>query len=153
MVLVAAHTPAHIEDVRRLFEEYGRWLDYDLCLQSFDAELATLPGRYAPPTGRLYLGMYENEPAGCIGLRLKREGVGEVKRLWVRPQYRGSGLGRKLAERVVTDARAIGYHTLVLDTLPSMKEAAQLYLAMGFRYVPPPADGPVAHEQYMEMRL
>src|SRR4051812_9146201 len=106
--LQAAESPAQIDQARTLFLEYAGTLDFSLCFQGFDAELAALPGRYAPPQGRLYLAMDADHPVGCIALRPLDPGVCEMKRLYVRPSHRGQGLGRVLSEQLIADARAIG---------------------------------------------
>ena len=136
-----------MDDVRTLFRGYERWLDYDLCFQGFEAELAALPGRYAPPAGRLYLADVDGALAGCIALREFAPGIAEMKRLYVRESARGAGAGRALAVRVVEDARAIGYRAMRLDTLRIARMAAanRLFDALGFRDIapyyttPPPA--------------
>ena len=151
--IVPAHTEDKIPAVRELFQEYADWLDYDLCLQSFDEELAGLPGAYAPPSGRLYLVIENHEIAGCVALRKLSEKVGEMKRLYLRPHHRGSGVGRLMAQRIIDDARAIGYQTLRLDTIPQMQAAIQLYHSLGFREIAPPPGAPMAGEIYMEMSL
>ena len=134
-----------IETARTLFREYADGLDVDLSFQNFDEELATLPGGYAPPDGRLMLAWHGDESAGCVALRRFAEGIGEIKRLYVRLAWRGTGLGRALAEAVIAEARAAGYTTLRLDTLPTMTTAQRLYRALGFReiaaYAPTPSTG------------
>ena len=149
---------------RELFVEYAASLPIDLCFQGFDEEVASLPGRYAPPSGRLFLAGAPGEAVGCIALRAldpppealggaSAAPVGEVKRLYVRPVARGTGTGRRLAATVVDAARAIGYRTLCLDTMRSMREARALYASLGFatthRYYGPPLDDIV----YYAMKL
>jgi ribosomal protein S18 acetylase RimI-like enzyme len=124
-----------------------------LCFQGFEAELAGLPGDYAPPRGRLYLALVGGKPAGCVALRPLFHRDAEMKRLYVRPAYRGSGLGRLLATRIVEDARALGYDTLKLDTLPQMKAAHRLYRALGFRDTAAYCDNPVAGVRFMALDL
>ena len=129
-----AATPAAVAAARALFEEYAASLDVDLCFQNFAAELSGLPGAYAPPRGRLLLAGPHDRPHGCIALRpLPHDGgtaesisMGEVKRLYVRPEARGGGLGRALVDALVAEARAIGYRELKLDTLATMREARAL---------------------------
>ena len=133
MKVSQASTPELISLSRKLFEEYARWLGIDLGFQGFAAELAGLPGVYAPPRGRLLLAFAGSEAAGCVALRQLGDGVCEMKRLFVRSAFRGQGIGRLLAERIVQEARAIGYRTMRLDTLPSMQLAIRLYEALGFR--------------------
>lgn len=124
---------SEVETARFLFREYQEWLKIDLCFQGFERELLSLPGAYSPPNGRLFLAYSGDEVAGCVGLRPFDEERGEVKRLWVRDAFKGQGLGRILLERVIEDARAIGYHHLLLDTLPKMEAALRLYESLGFR--------------------
>lgn len=152
-LLVAAHDEQFVTVVRELFTEYAAWLDYDLCLQNFEQELAALPGAYAPPGGRLYIAILDKTAAGCVALRPKGELTGEIKRLYVRPAYRGLRIGRLLAEQVINDSRLIGYRTLVLDTLPVMQEAISLYRSLGFVPTHPPSDAPQAGEIYFSMSL
>src|SRR5262245_5046211 len=121
-----------VESVRALFQEYQAGLGVDLRFQGFAEELADLPGAYAPPAGRLYLALQRHEPAGCVALRPLEQATCEMKRLFVRPAHRGCGIGRMLAERVLGEARAIGYERIVLDTLPAMQEAQALYATLGF---------------------
>jgi ribosomal protein S18 acetylase RimI-like enzyme len=147
-----AVSAADIVAARELFTEYADWLQVDLCFQGFAQELATLPGKYARPRGRLYLA---GEPvAGCIALRpLDEDGVAEVKRLYVRPEARGTGLGFALVEAVVRDARAIGYRELRLDTLPTMGDALRLYKRLGFAERSPYYHNPVPGTVYMSLAL
>jgi ribosomal protein S18 acetylase RimI-like enzyme len=142
-----------VETARSLFREYAAGLEVDLCFQNFDEELATLPGGYAPPDGRLLLAWDHAESAGCVALRCFAEGVGEMKRLFVRPAWRGTGLGRALAETVIAEARAIGYATLRLDTLPTMTTAQRLYRTLGFREIAAYRDNPIHGASYMELAL
>src|SRR5438552_14755904 len=107
--IIRAHSADDVERVRELFREYEAWLEVDLCFQNFEKELADLPGKYAPPDGRLLLAVENGKVAGCVALRKIGEGVCEIKRLFLRPQFRGKGLGRQLAERIIRDARDIGY--------------------------------------------
>jgi len=124
-----------------------------LCFQGFDQELASLPGVYAPPRGRLYLAFAAGGPAGCAALRPLFHRDAEMKRLYVRPAHRGSGLGRLLANRIIEDARSLGYDTLKLDTLPRMKAAQRMYEKFGFRDTAPYNDNPVAGVRFMALEL
>lgn len=153
MKITHATSLEDIAAVRRLFEEYATSLAIDLCFQGFAAELAGLPGAYAPPRGRLLLATIDGSPAGCVGLRPRDEHTCEMKRLYVRPAFQGRGLGRLVAQHVIAQARASGYSTLVLDTLPSMKGAVRLYESLGFVRRPPYFQSPIADNVFMELRL
>ena len=140
--------------VRELFLEYAGSLGFSLCFQSFDQELAGLPGDYAPPQGRLLLAKYDGQLAGCVALHQIEDGIGEMKRLYVRPQARGKGLGRALADYLIAEARQIGYKKMRLDTVePVMKDAVAMYRRLGFREIPPYRENPIAGALYMELTL
>jgi ribosomal protein S18 acetylase RimI-like enzyme len=139
--------------VRRLFVEYAASLDVNLAFQGFPEELAALPGDYARPAGGLLLGFDGEEPAGCVAFRPLEPGVSEMKRLYVRPQARGAGWGRRLVERVVGEATAAGYERMRLDTLPSMRAAFSLYVGMGFREILPYRHNPVVGTRFLELDL
>jgi putative acetyltransferase len=152
--LIQATLVEEIEDARRLFVEYGNSLDFSLCFQSFDQELTSLPGAYGPPSGRLLLARYGDHVAGCIALRKLDAGVCEMKRLYVRPDDRGHGLGRILVERLIEEARAIPYERMRLDTVGSaMKDAIALYRRIGFREIAPYSSIPVEGALWMELIL
>ncbi len=151
--IIYATSPAHLATVRELFLEYQRWLGLDLCFQNFSAELATLPGDYAPPSGRLLLALRDARPAGCIALRRMDDATCEMKRLFVRPEFQALRIGRALAERVIAEARVIGYARMRLDTLPVMTRAHALYAALGFREIPPYCHNPVPRARYLELSL
>ena len=153
MEIVQALTPGHVAEARALFRAYERSLGIDLCFQGFEQELAGLPGAYAPPRGRLLLAVDGGAPAGCVALRPLDDAVCEMKRLYVRPPYRGRRAGRRLAERVIVDAQAIGYPRMRLDTLPSMKEAIALYGALGFVAIAPYYANPVPGALFLELDL
>ena len=153
MEIVQALTPGHVAEARALFREYERSLGIDLCFQGFEQELAGLPGAYAPPRGRLLLSLDGAAPAGCVALRPLADAVCEMKRLYVRPAFRGRRAGRQLAQAVIAEARAIGYARMRLDTLPSMKEALALYRALGFVEIAPYYANPVPGARFLELDL
>jgi putative acetyltransferase len=138
-----------VEEVRTLFREYAASLPFPLDFQDFDRELAELPGSYAPPRGALLLA----RDAGCVGLRPIDETACELKRLYVRPGARGAGLGRRLAEAVVAEARRIGYTHVRLDTVPGMEAAQLLYAHLGFREIPPYRANPIPGARFLELDL
>jgi len=154
-----AESPVQIAHARQLFLEYAQSLGFSLCFQNFDKELAGLPGDYAPPDGRLLLAEYEGPLAGCVALHklaLQRgdDGICEMKRLYLRPQFRGQGLGRALAERIIAEARQIGYRRMRLDTVePVMKDAVAMYRKIGFKEIAPYRPNPIAGALYMELQL
>ncbi|MGB9071189.1 MAG: GNAT family N-acetyltransferase [Terriglobales bacterium] len=152
--LLQATLPEHIEQARTLFLEYGQSLGFSLCFQSFDEELKNLPGAYGPPSGRLLLARYADHAAGCIALRKLETGICEMKRLYVRPDDRGRGLGRMLVARLIDEARLIGYERMRLDTIESaMKDAVALYRRMGFREIAPYSAIPIESALWMELVL
>jgi putative acetyltransferase len=152
--LLYAESPAEISYIRELFLEYAQSLGFSLCFQSFDQEVTGLPGDYAPPRGCLLLGTHNEEPAGCAALHPLDTENAEMKRLYVRPQFRGHGLGKILAERIIMEARQIGYRRLRLDTVePRMKTAVAMYRQLGFREIPPYRPNPIDGALYMELKL
>jgi len=149
-----AEGAAEMAVVRQLFLEYAGWLDFDLCFQDFDQELATLPGKYAPPQGGLWLARVGGGLAGVVGLRPLDEDVCELKRLWVRPAFRGHGLGRRLTETAIAAARATGYSAIRLDTIGRlMQEARALYESLGFHETAPYYRNPHPGADYLELDL
>ncbi len=153
MIIQAATSVTQLDMMRDLFREYEQFLQVDLCFQDFNQELANLPGKYAPPDGALMLALNSEQPIGCVALRKLEEGICEMKRLYVKPEGRGTGLGKKLAEQIITIARQRGYSTMRLDTLDTLTEAIGLYQRLGFRQVPPYYDNPLAGALYWELDL
>jgi GNAT superfamily N-acetyltransferase len=154
MKIFQAQTAGEIEAVRTLCHEYQRFLGVDLCFQGFAEELATLPGRYAPPSGRLLLALEGTHAAGCVALRpVEEDGVCEMKRLFVRPAYRGQGLGYRLALQIVNEATALGYAIMRLDTLDTLDSAMRMYAAMGFQRRTPYYANPLPGVVYWERVL
>jgi putative acetyltransferase len=149
-----AESQAQLAQARELFLEYAQSLGFSLCFQNFDQELARLPGGYAPPEGRLLLAEYEGRVVGCVALHQLEPGICEMKRLYLRPSMRGKGLGRILADRIITEARQIGYRRMRLDTVePVMKDAVAMYRKLGFRQIAPYCTNPMSGVIYMELDL
>lgn len=143
-----------MQRARTLFEEYASGIGISLCFQNFDEELANLPGDYATPDGRLLLAEEDNELAGCIALRKLDDGVCEMKRLFLRPAYRGKGLGKILVESIIDEARKLGYTYMRLDTLPGrMDKAIALYRSIGFVEIERYCENPVEGAKFMELEL
>lgn len=153
MELVHASSKVHLDIARELFLEYAASLAFDLDFQNFQEELETLPGEYRPPEGRLLLATVEGRPAGCVALRKLAEGICEMKRLYVRPEYRGFQIGRVLATAVIEEARQIGYCRMRLDTVPEMDIAMKLYRSLGFQPISPYRYNPIEGAIFMELSL
>lgn len=153
MIEIIEADASHVEIVRALFREYADWLKVDLCFQNFEQELAALPGDYAPPDGCILLAVENQELLGCIALRKITNETCEMKRLYVRSEARGKGLGRKLCERLMSEARAKGYAKMRLDTLPQMTEAIALYRSFGAREIEPYRYNPVGGALFFEITL
>ena len=153
MRIVDGHGEEELPAVRRLFEEYAASLDVDLAFQDFARELRELPGEYAPPSGRILLALDDDEPAGCVALRPYEPEVCEMKRLYVRPAFQGTGLGRRLAEAVVEAGRDAGYLLMRLDTLPTMEAARALYRSLGFDEIEAYRHNPVHGTTFFQLRL
>jgi putative acetyltransferase len=152
-----AESPNQIAWARELFSEYAQSLGFSLCFQSFDEELAALPGEYAPPAGRLLLAEYDRQIAGCValhGLAPAGDRICEMKRLYLRPAFRGKGFGLALANRIIAEARQIGYQRMRLDTVePVMSDAVAMYRRLGFREIAAYCKNPMAGAIYMELVL
>ncbi len=157
--LSASSSAAELEIVRFLFRQYADSLGFSLSFQGFAEELAGLPGEYAPPRGRLLLAYAvtdqdgRREPAGCAALRPLEGEIGEMKRMYLLPAFRGRGWGRLLAERLLVEARMAGYRRLRLDTIDFMKEALGLYRSLGFREIPPYRYNPIPGAKYLELEV
>jgi len=154
LAFAQAESPAQLAQARELFLEYAQSLGFSLCFQNFDKELASLPGGYAPPEGRLLLADQDGQLAGCIALHKLEPGVCEMKRLYLRPRFRGKGLGRALADHVIAESRQIGYQRMRLDTVePVMKDAVAMYRKLGFKEIAPYCPNPMSGVIYMELEL
>jgi GNAT superfamily N-acetyltransferase len=150
---ISAAAASDLDDVRALFEEYAAGLGFSLAFQGFDRELAELPGAYAPPHGALLVARGAAEAAGCVALRRLDPATGELKRLFVRPAWRGHRLGERLAQAAIAEARRIGYARLRLDTTPEMGAAHALYARLGFREIAPYTENPVPGTRFLELLL
>jgi ribosomal protein S18 acetylase RimI-like enzyme len=155
MRILQAQSETEVQQVRELFAEYVAWLGINLCFQNYDKEVADLPGEYAPPRGRLLLALTDDgAAAACAALRDLGNGICEMKRLFVRPDFRGQRLGWQLAEMILAEARAIGYKYIRLDTLPGkMDRAIAMYRVLGFKDIAPYYHNPVAGAAFMELEL
>ena len=153
MEIVPAQSDSDLLAARNLFVEYAENLGVDLCFQGFQEELDGLPGAYAAPDGRLLLAIDGDRAVGCVAIRKLEDGICEMKRLYVRSAYRGQRLGRRLAEVVIAEARAIGYGKMRLDSLTSLEEAAGLYRSLGFVEIPPYRYNPLPDAVFMELSL
>jgi GNAT superfamily N-acetyltransferase len=154
LTIIQAETDEQNSEARTLFREYEAWLAMDLCFQGFEEELAALPGKYAMPDGRLYLAYFDDDLAGCIAMRKLEDGICEMKRLFVRDGFRGERIGLQLIERIIADAREIGYEKMRLDTYPpKMGKAVKLYDSHGFVPIPPYYDNPHTDVLFMELAL
>ncbi len=153
VTIISAKTVAHINTARRLFREYENFLGVDLCFQDFEKELTRLPGKYAPPQGALLLPLVDEKAAGCVAVRKFETNICEIKRLFIRPHYRGDKIGRMLAEKIIDEAIKLGYSTMLLDTLPHLKEAMALYRSLGFKKRDPYYHNPLPDVVYWELDL
>jgi putative acetyltransferase len=155
--ILQAETPEQVATARELMVEYATGLEFDLCFQGFEQEMRSLPGKYVPPEGRLYLALWDEKPAGVIALRPLGEsaaGLCEMKRLYVRSAFRGHGIGRILAERVIAEAAGLGYRRMRLDTIPGkMDRAIAMYRELGFAETSPYYSTPAGKMLFMELAL
>ena len=153
MAIIEAVTGAELAIAAQLFREYQEELDVDLCFQGFEEELATLPGRYAPPRGSILLARVDAEVVGCVAVRPIADGICEMKRLFVRPPFRGRSIGRELAEAIIARSKSLGYGRMRLDTLVRLERANELYARLGFVRTDPYYDNPLDGVVYWELVL
>jgi ribosomal protein S18 acetylase RimI-like enzyme len=151
--LIQLESKQDLKVIRELFEEYAKSLGFDLDFQDFKKELAELPGDYALPEGCMLLARYETKIAGCVALRKIDENICEMKRLYVRPEFRGKGIGKELSVAIIEKAHEIGYKSMRLDTVPSMKKARALYRSLGFKEIQPYRYNPIQGAVFMELDL
>ena len=153
--ILQATSAEHVSMARELITEYATWLEFNLCFQGFEEEMQALPGKYSPPSGRLLLAFWDHRPAGVIALRpLQDAGICEMKRLYVRPEFRGHGIGRILAEQIIREAAAIGYLRMRLDTVPGkMDSAISMYRELGFVETAPYYHSAVEQTLFFELVL
>ena len=151
--LIQVESEEHLDCIRELFKEYEKSLGFDLDFQNFEKESAKLPGEYAAPDGCLLLTFYGKNIAGCAGLRKLEQGICEMKRMYVRPNFRGKGIGRVMSVRIIEIARGIGYERMRLDTIDTMRTAISLYKSLGFEKIKPYCYNPVNGASYMELLL
>lgn len=152
--ILPVNTPELTEETKRLFREYEKWLNVSLCFQGFEEEVNSLPGKYAPPDGRLYIVKYDGKYSGCIALRKLEDGICEMKRLYLNEELRGMGIGKKLVELIINDAKQIGYLKMRLDTIKEkMPKAVEIYLKHGFTETEPYYHNPNPHTLFLELDL
>jgi ribosomal protein S18 acetylase RimI-like enzyme len=153
--IIQAQSEEQLATVREMMLEYAAWLEFELCFQGFEEELRALPGKYAMPQGRLFLAMWDGEPAGIGALRpLNETGICEMKRLYVRPRFRGHSIGLSLAQQLIQDAAEIGYERMRLDTVPGkMDSAIAMYGRLGFEPIEPYYGTPISQTLFMELAL
>jgi ribosomal protein S18 acetylase RimI-like enzyme len=151
--IVQATTDELIAEAKELFQEYAESLGFDLGFQNFTAELDSFPKQYSPPAGSLFLALSQSQPIGCVGLRYFENGICEMKRLYVRPNFRGKNAGKQLVEAAISAGKTLGYERMRLDTLPSMQIANQLYMSLGFVEIDPYRHNPIEGALYLELRL
>lgn len=155
LTILQAETSEHVNTARQMIEEYAAWLEFKLCFQGFEEEMQVLPGKYSPPDGRLLIALWDGKPAGVIALRpLDDPGLCEMKRLYVRPEFRGHQIGRLLAERIIHDATEAGYSRMKLDTVAGqMDRAIAMYRELGFAETTSYYQTPIGQTLFMELKL
>lgn len=151
--IIAVRTEEHLDEIRALFSEYVDSLGFELHFQDYEREYAQLPGEYAEPDGRLFLALCDDRVCGCIALRKIDEYICEMKRLYVRPHCRGKKIGRLLSEKLITEARIMGYRSMRLDTIPQMTAAIALYRSLGFQKIEAYRYNPIPGALFMELAL
>lgn len=153
VTIFPAHTEPHLDTIRVLFQEYVAALGFHLSFQDVEREMSELPARYGPPEGRLLMAMLDGQVAGCVAMKRLGDGVCEMKRFYVRPAFRGHGIGLQLAQAIIAEARAAGYREMRLDTAPSMQSAIRIYEALGFKDTAPYVFNPVEGVRYLALQL
>ena len=153
ITIIEANTDELIAQAKSLFLEYAESLDFSLCFQNFDDELENFSSQYSPPTGNLFLAFSEDEAVGCVGIRHFEKGICEMKRLYVKAEYRGQKVGKELAVSAIRSGKKLGYECMRLDTLSSMQTANHLYASLGFTEIDPYRDNPIDGAIYMELNL
>ena len=151
--IIEANTKELIEQAKELIREYAQSLEFDLGFQDFDREMDNFPGQYASSRGCLFIALAANQTIGCVALRDFGHGICEMKRLYVKPNFRGQKVGKLLAEVVIKAARDMGYDYMRLDTIPSMKQANMLYSALGFKQIAPYRFNPIEGATFFELNL
>lgn len=153
MEIIEANTNELFTQAKSLFQEYAKSLNFDLSFQNFNTELENFPNQYSPPTGNLFLALSENHAIGCVGIRYFKKGICEMKRLYVRPNYRGEKAGKELVITAIQTGKELGYGCMRIDTLPSMEIANQLYKSLGFVEIEPYRHNPIEGAIYLELNL
>jgi carbonic anhydrase len=153
IIKITAEDDQHLEQVKLLFREYANWLSVDLSFQQFEEELANLPGVYVPPTGALFLATVDGQIAGCVAIRPFDNTTAEMKRLFVKDQFKGHGVGKALANTAIIESRKLGYKRIILDTLAHMKPAIELYTSLGFQPIAAYYDNPISDAVYLSLNI
>ncbi len=151
--IIQATTPEQLETARNLFREYQQFLNVDLCFQGFEEELASLPGKYAAPYGEILLAEFDGKMAGCVAVRAIKGDICEMKRLYVKDEFRGLSIGKKLAEEIIKKAKQLNYKKMQLDTLERLQAAMGIYQQLGFKKISPYYANPLDEVVYWELDL